>query len=237
MILMKPHFSKKYPVRKNRRAFSLVELLTVLAIISLLVFISFPAVEGIRSTYNRKAATEMVMQAVQNARMSALQSGENVSVIFALATDNGVSPDALIVAGDQPLGSPASGPVRYTKWMRLPTGIRFRSSPGTLPTNPLLSSTDITPDQLPAIPGSPTYYAITFNANGTLSSPAPGNGNGEGGLEIALYEGTRNGAAETALGASAKATQNLSDSGIYDVVRLDRYSGRSWMEVSTLAEK
>lgn len=229
---MKPliHLPKGCPAWRDRRGFSLVELLTVLAIMAVLVFLSLPAIQGVRSTYNRRAASDIVMQAVQNARMSALQSGENVFVIFALATDGGVSPDAVIVAGDQPLGSAVTGPVLYSRWIRLPSDIRFRSSPSTLPVNPL-SSTDVTPSQLPAIAGNPTYSAITFNANGTLANPATG------GLEIALYEGTRNGATETALGASAKATQDLSDSGLYDVVRLDRYSGRSWTEESTLAEK
>jgi hypothetical protein len=197
-----------------------------MAIMGILTLVSLPAIEGARSTYTRSAATETVMESVQNARMSAIQSGENVFVIFALATD-GVSPDAIIVAGDQPLGSAASGPILYSRWIRLPTGVRFRSSANTLSVNPL-SSTDITSSELPVVAGNPNYFAITFNGNGTLSNPATG------ALAIALYEGTRTGASESALGASAKATQNLSDSGLYDVVRLDRYSGRSWTEVSSL---
>ncbi len=223
------HCNLANSVGKDQRGFSLVEVLTVITVMALLAYLSLPAIQGARSTYQRKAAADIVMETLQNARMSALQSGENVYVIFALATDSGASPDALIVVGDQPIGSPATGPMLFTKWIRLPQNIRFRSSSGTLPVSPM--PTQVTGRMLPSIAGHPTFTGMTFNSTGTLTYPTTG------GLEVALFEGIRNGDTETALGASAAATNDLSDSGLYDVVRLDRYSGRSWMEVSSLAQK
>ncbi len=208
----------------------MVELLTVLAIMAVLTGLSIPAIQGARSTYNRQAAVDIVMTTVEQARMAALQSGENVYVILAKATDGGVSPDALIVAGDPAIGSLTTGKVLITRWIKLPLNVRFRSSDGTLAVNDLPSG--VTSDMLPSIGGQPLYSGFTFNSTGTMAYPV------SGGLDLALYEGIRKGdGTETAQGASAHATDGLSDSGLYEVIRFSRYNGRSWADVSNLLQK
>lgn len=225
-------------IQRGKRGFTLVELLSVLVIMLVLGSLSLPAIQGARSTYDRKTAVDLVLSTIEQARVASLQSGENTYVILALAGDSGVSPDALIVAGDPPLGA-GTGEVFYTHWIRLPLNVRFRSSTGTLVTTNTLP-TGWSNSMLPPISGNPTYASFTFNSTGTISSPASGSGP-NGGLDLALYEGTRASShghsTETALGASAAATDKLSDSGLYDVIRLSRYTGRSWADVSTLEQK
>lgn len=223
-----PLFTSK--LRRNFQGFTLIELLTVLAIMAILVGLSIPAISGARSTSNRKTAVGIVMSTLEQARVAGLRSGENVYVILARSTDSGRSPDALIVVGDPPLGSPATGKTFYTHWIRLPFNIRFRSSLDTLVINPMPSG--VTEAMLPPINGNPIFSGFTFSSTGTLVYPA------NGGLDVALYEGIREaGGTEKALGASALATEGLSDAGLYEVIRLSRYTGRSWMDVSTLSQK
>jgi prepilin-type N-terminal cleavage/methylation domain-containing protein len=229
--------------RQNQQGFSLVELLTVLAIMAVLVGISIPAVQGIRSTYNRKTAVDLVMTTVEKARVSAIQSGENSYVILALSLDSGVSQDAIMVVGDAPLGSTSSSQIFYTHWIKLPTNVRFRSAANTLVKNalPLSSTQKTTLPQLPGGPSNYSYQGFTFDSTGTLINPPPGSGV----LGMALYEGIRTSrSAEIAQGPSAAATAGRSGAtlsaatdvtGLYEVIRLSRYSGRSWADVSTLA--
>jgi prepilin-type N-terminal cleavage/methylation domain-containing protein len=225
--------------RQNQQGFSLVELLTVLAIMAVLVGVSIPAVQGVRSTYNRKTAVDLVMTTVEQARLAAIQSGENSYVILALSLDSGASPDAIIVVGDQPLGSTVSTKVFYTHWIKLPSNVRFRYSSNTLVTN----TSPVSSGTLPPLPGgilNYKYQGFTFDSTGTLSNPAPGSGV----LGMALFEGIRTSRADIAEGPSAAATAGRSGAtlnaatdatGLYEVIRLSRYSGRSWADVSTLA--
>jgi len=235
---------------RSGRGFTLVELLTVLGIMAILFGMTVSAIPGFRSTYNRKSAVDNIMSTIEQARIAALQSGENAYVVLALAQDGGVSPDAMIVAGDPPIGAASTAEIFYTHWIRLPQNIRFLSKgnggagAGTLAANigipsgvPLSLAGSGTTTKLPMISGNPELVVFTFSSTGTLAYPPSGAGP-NGGLDLALFEGTRNNRGnETALGPSAKATSGLSASGFYDVIRMDRYSGRSWADVSTLSQK
>ena len=229
--------------RKTDHGFSLVELLTVMGIMAVLIGITIPAVSGFRSTYDRKSAVDIVMTTIEQARVAALQSGENVYVVMALATDSGVSPDAMIVMGDPPIGSTATSEIYYTHWIKLPPNVRFLMSNKTMVTSlannfPSTPTTAFPVNQatLPPVGSSPvSAYDISyfyFNSTGMVVYPTTG-------LELALYEGLRTGGtgshgAQKALGPSAAATQGLSATGLYEVIRLSQYTGRTWMDVSGL---
>ena len=211
------------------RGFSVLELLCVVGIMSMLTTVIAMAVPGFRSVYARKDAVDTVMNTLENARVAALQAGEDVSVIFARPQDGASGGDAMMVVGTPPLGSVSTNAVFYTKWIYLPKGIRFHGANDTLTGTSDSQPAGISPSALPPLTGSPDYSTVTFNSTGQVASPATGN------LTMALYEGTRaGGGVEQATGATAKATQGLSVSGLYEVIRIARYSGRARVDIGTL---
>lgn len=215
---------------KSTGGFSLIELLSVLAILGVMLGILLPALSGFRSSYERKQAVGTVMGTLERARLAALQSGEDVHVIFARPTDSGSTDDAMIIVGDPPIGSALSGMVLHTRWIKLPKGVRFRGAADTLAVGGLPAG--FNGSILPSIGGTPLYSAITFNSQGRVEYPAGG------ALDLALFEGYRDsGGAETAGEGSGKATQGLSDAGQYEVIRLSRFTGRARVDIGTLQVK
>jgi len=214
---------------------------------AILAGLTIPAVSGIRSTYNRKSAIDIVMGTIEQARLAAIQSGENVYVFMALATDSGVSPDAIIVIGDPPIGSPAISEISYTHWIKLPPNERFLISaktmvnstssifPSQAPTGPatfLMNQTTLPPIGATAVSAYDISY-FYFNSTGALVNPT------SGGMELALFEGIRKGGTgshgtQVALGPLAKSVNISAGTGLYEVIRLSQYTGRSWMDVSGL---
>lgn len=209
------------------RGFSLVELLCVIAIITVLASLTMPAMSGFRSSYDRKRAIDQVMATLEQARIAAQSSGENVNVIFAKATDSGSGEDAMLIVGDPPLGSHSTDKVFHSRWIKLPPGVRFRSVEGSLATCPLPNG--ITENILPRISGSPVYSGVTFSSCGQVNYPDASND-----LRLVLFEGSRKGPSqESASGGTAAGTRNLSDDALYDVISLARFTGRARFEVTS----
>lgn len=216
-------------VTTGKQGFTLIELLSVLAIMGLMLGMLLPALSGFQSTYERKQAVGTVMNTLEQARVAALQSGGNVHVIFARPNDSASAADAMIVVGEPPFGSANTNKVLHTRWIKMPEGVRFRGSANTLSLGALPAG--ITTNMLPPIGAASYFSGITFNSTGQIEYPASGN------LLLALFQGLRVGGSESAAGGAAKATQGLSDSGLYEVIRVSRYTGRSRMDVATLEQK
>ena len=62
--------------------FSLLEVLCVTAIISILVALAGPSLSGFTSPLGRKGAVTIVMNTLEQARVSAIETGEEVVVLF-----------------------------------------------------------------------------------------------------------------------------------------------------------
>lgn len=229
-------FLFKSGIRRRDQGFSLLEVLTVLAIMAVLTGISLSAIPGMRSTYNRKSAVDIVVTTIEQARVAALQSGGNVYVVLAETKDGGVSPDAIMVVGDQPIGSMATGLVYYTHWIKLPQNVRFHNFNGTLGAS--AEPTAVSHGVLPPLNGNPAIYGFTFNSTGMIVYPSPVTTSPNGGFDLALFEGVRSKkAVESALGPESKnSAESLSATGTYDVIRLSQYSGRSWVDVCNLSQ-
>jgi prepilin-type N-terminal cleavage/methylation domain-containing protein len=107
---------------RSRRAlgFNLVELLAVLAILALVAILVVPAM-GLSGSTARKGATSLVMSALEQARVAALESGNEVFVVFCRTA--APEEDRFMILRETDSGT---GPYRQlTKWVKLPKGVLF----------------------------------------------------------------------------------------------------------------
>jgi prepilin-type N-terminal cleavage/methylation domain-containing protein len=217
--------TKSFYHLKKQSAFSLLELLAVTAILALLAGLLAPALQGLTSHAGRKGAVTIVMNTLEQARVSAIETGREVVVVFwkKNGTD-GSQPDAqdamLILRKNN---AEAWEPI--TRWINLPRGVLFHS--GDKDSKILYDSSglaDVSETTIQSLPGKPaknTLGAVHFSPTGAVQLPSTSNG-----LRIALTEGQRR--PDQAL------IVNKQKAGGHEIISLARYTGRATLDVSML---
>lgn len=118
-----------YPqVVASRRtvAFTLVELLVVVALAAIVMTLVTPAVQGLMGTSGRRGGLNTVTAVLEQARLAAIENATSVYVGFptnAESRTDGFS--HMIIFRDARNGETNSNPVTLTRWQRLPTGVFF----------------------------------------------------------------------------------------------------------------
>lgn len=170
----------------DSRAFTLVEMLVVMGIISLLLVAVIPAVNSLSKSNGRKAAIGNLLGAIEQTRMEAIKSGQATYVVFpvfsggtALATLDRYHYKSYAIFEDDP-AKPGT-PKQLTPWRTLPTGVSFRASQASTRAVPdLANSAALTPAETfsftPDTKATVSYYCIKFNADGEVEAPVPTNG-------------------------------------------------------------
>jgi prepilin-type N-terminal cleavage/methylation domain-containing protein len=142
-------------------AFTLVEMLIVIALVAILTTLLAPAVQGLMGTSGRRGGLNTVTAVLDQARLAAIENGTNAYVGFPTNASNPTNGFShLIVFRDARPDDANPNPVAVTRWQRLPNGVFLQAGRGlpaaltarTLParTLPLLGgSQDIT--QMPAL--------------------------------------------------------------------------------------
>jgi prepilin-type N-terminal cleavage/methylation domain-containing protein len=204
--------------RKRARGFSLVEVLTVVAIIAIMMSLMAPAISGFSSTAGRRGAVNLVMNTIDQARVAALEQGREVQVIF--WRREFPEKDAIMIRRKNDSGQWDA----LTRWQSLPSGVLlhkpekgsshvFHTSPGDK-----VNTTD-----LPGNPQLTSLGLIEFTPRGTIITPR-----GSDDPMVILTEGTR----ET----ESIISQNKQQNGGFEIISVARYTGRPNLEISEIPQ-
>jgi prepilin-type N-terminal cleavage/methylation domain-containing protein len=187
-------------------AFTLLELLVVIGIISVLLVAIVPAVNSLSKSSGRKAAVSNFLTTLEQARSQAIKDGRSTYVGLAAQPTGGTTGitdqnvisryfyHAYAIFEDDPSDS-TKPKVQVTPWKLLPTGISLRteisfpSASGT--TNAVWSSTDLA--FTPAGASTQKFPFLEFDATGALIAPAGAN---IGPILFRLFEGSVAGTTE-----------------------------------------
>lgn len=210
---------------KKQHGFSLLELLAVTALLALLASLLAPALQGLTSPAGRKGAVTIVMNTLEQARVSAIETGSEVVVVFWKKNGTeGSQPDAqdamlILRKNDAEAWEP------ITRWINLPRGVLFHSgdtaSKILSDNSGLAAVSDTAIESLPGKPSKSTLGAVHFSPTGSVQLPSTTNG-----LRIALTEGQR--------GADHTLIVNKQKEGGHEIISLARYTGRATLDVSML---
>ncbi len=170
-----------------RRAFTLIELLTVMVIASILLVVTLPAFSSVLSSVALTAGCNQVLGTLTLARQDAITYNHNVAVYFfkytspdsnSAATYSGVQAWQLNLSSTGTGSLVATQPV--TRFSALGSRIVLNDNFSTI-LNPTLnvngSSTSSTPSAPvpptlpPAVGPVPTYMAVVFHPDGSTSLP------------------------------------------------------------------
>ncbi len=208
----------------HKAAFSLVEMLAVVGIMAAVLGMLGVGMAQLTAQSARKSAVSLVLNTFEQARVAALRSGTNVYV--ALANGDADFPEdkrfrALVVfrdrtESDSPSSSASNAPVFLTKWKKLPSGISFKSSAGSLFTSAVTRTLDLPGG------GSADLPVLLFNPTGAISLPSTGD------ITLYLYEGYHDGSRD-------RVTIN-STSDLFESFSFARFTGRIRHEVTGIDE-
>lgn len=212
-------------LHRNSIGFSLIEVLTVVAITAILMTLAVPALSGFTSPAGRKGAVTIVMNTLEQARVSAIETGRETVVLF--WKKNGVpgfsadEPDSLMILRKDETGA-AWEPL--TRWVKLPNGVLFHAEDASSRIMDISNCGATILPALPALSGSPAnayLRAVRFSTSGGVVSPVP---TASSFLSIAFTEGQRASGADTLAVDKQK-------SGGREVISLARYTGRATMDI------
>jgi prepilin-type N-terminal cleavage/methylation domain-containing protein len=146
---------------RPKQAFSLVELLVVIAVIGILTALAVPAFKGLVGTSGVRGGTDAILSAFDLARNTALESGANAYLVF----PNNTFSRFIVVSENATGGTNLATP----RWFRLPNGIQVDFANTSTLFSPNLASYPAA--NLPRIDGSNVatpLRAIRFDRFGNI---------------------------------------------------------------------
>jgi len=216
---------------RRKRAFSLLELIFVMAIMAMLMSLLLPAIGGFSSTAGRRGAVNIVMNAIERSRAAAIEGGQNVYVGFA-DEDYPVADmrfAAFIIfrdATDAEKTDPVN-PRDYVvlqKWTQLPKNIAFKNVTSSLVGPSALVKTFAgLGSQVGSGQADESFPVIAFNSSGAIDEPTTNI------LRLFLYEGYFAGGVENL--TRNNAIQG-SSAGLFEKISLSRYTGRVQLDIT-----
>jgi len=215
------------------RAFTLVEMLAVMAIVTLILSFTVPALDGLVSVRGRKGAVNILMNAAEQARVSALESSSDVYIGFAGSEfpEKDFSFTRFILfrkTTDQLDGNSTARFVPLGKWTRLPEGISVGSKNPSITYNGGNTGGEVTiepADNFPMITATTVLKTIKFNSTGMIETPSTSF------LKLYIYEGYFFEGQDNY--TKRKAAQNSSGA-LFEIVSFSRMTGRASYDTAAL---
>jgi prepilin-type N-terminal cleavage/methylation domain-containing protein len=204
-------------------AFTLLELLVVIGIISILLVAVVPAVNSLSKSSGRKSAVKMLLGGLEQARFQAIKDGRAAYVVFAAQPVDGITGisktdvvDRYFYHSFAVFEDDASGnKVQLTPWKTFPTGVSMRTEISfSGANNAKWASDDFA--FTPAGTQPQKFPFIKFNANGEVDLPAVG-GSGVSAIALSLFEGY-------VVGKNEKSTTKANKD---ETINLARLTGRA----------
>ena len=132
---------------RRKTAFTLLEMLVVMAIIVLLSVVALPSLSGLSAGGNRRAAVSQLMGVFDRARMMAISDNRTTYVVMVSGRDQdrdnpfpqelqGIRGRGYAIFEDTP---DLSVKEQRTAWMYLPTGISFKTDDGAGSTKSIMN--------------------------------------------------------------------------------------------------
>lgn len=211
----------------EKRAFSLIELLAVMAVIAIMTSLLLPSISGLSNSAGRRGAVNSLMSTFEQARIAALESGRTVFVIF--ARPDFPEQDAVMVVRENESGT---GPYEIlSRWRKLPKGILLHSptlssgSVDSILSAPVLGSGfDAARLNSPIVGTAANLRVLAFNEQGAVAFPM-----GKGFRKLIVSEGVRGQGGTEAVISNKKQT-----AGGFEIISLAQYTGRAQLDVTTL---
>jgi prepilin-type N-terminal cleavage/methylation domain-containing protein len=114
--------------RSGRGGFSLVELMVAVLIMAIMMGLLAPAVQGLLGVTGPRGGMNTVSAALEQARLSAMESGVPTYLGWAPETAN--SPSSSVIVFRERREGEAAPFTAVTRWMRLPQGVFMESLGG-----------------------------------------------------------------------------------------------------------
>lgn len=207
------------PAPRPHLAFTLVELLVVIGILSILLVAVIPAVNSLSKSNGGKSAVSNFMNTVEQARSLAINSGSATYVVFSdetLTSTESSAPDRyrakayIIFKEDKTFA-----PVAVSKWYFLPTGISFLNGSGLMTAkDPAVKFT--CPGTVGSTPIALPF--IKFDSSGMVSLPTDPNI-----MFIKFFAGSVSSSGQ----ATYTDSQQQKSTGNLDQVTISRFTGRA----------
>lgn len=192
-------------------------MLAVIGIIAVMMALIGPAISGFGSTAGRKGAVNVIMNTLEQARVAALESGREVHVIF--WRRQFPERDSIMVVRERASDDPEYGNSyeQLTRWMKLPDRVLLHNNSIANVFSGGLGSLEL--DWIQSEPPSTEVTVLSFNSFGGVNYPASN-------LILFVAEGVR--------GADQTEAILRSDSGFFDIITLQRFTGRAALESTVL---
>jgi prepilin-type N-terminal cleavage/methylation domain-containing protein len=140
--------------RRRTAAFTLVELLVVVAIIGVLSSLMVPAMRGLVGVGGRRGGMNTLSSTIEQARLAAIENGTTVYVGFPFsAADPAAGYSSVIVYRDKRDDETNNAIVPLSRWLRMPSGVFIESDD--------LEGKSVTGALLPKLASSNGVVAVT----------------------------------------------------------------------------